>query len=393
MTQLSIINELYIEDHPSTFNTRFPRILTESTDDLTPTEFILYSSIFDRKNKTIPDSVLIPISVLNISIKNSFKILGEIKKKIGDKSIKIPEKVNQVFYGKDSNLSVINPISKIDLYITKEKYLKIEQSEPVVIIELNKDFIDYLNKIKAYNENNDLVYEGLKKGFLSTQTSLIRSKITTSERAAMWFIRKKQPYKYTTKILIDDFKIILGVEGQYVNNWRDFKKKKLDFIKEKFNNTWFEFSYEAKNESGSGRSFDTLYITFKNGPNEEKNIPYGFKYPYEEKMKELQFEEKYGFMLRNRIQKIQKIIVSGVEDKKVIDYGEIEYNERYVQFALYKAIDKVNEKIAKKEKIENVHRYCIALAFEHDVFAKEWFDLLPELNKLNENKQYPIEIK
>lgn len=188
-----------------------------------------------------------------------------------------------------------------------------------------------------------LIGLGFTKGDLDTLKSF-QHEISDN---MYWLIRQRQVFMNTWKVELADLKELLDLSGRY-EAWDNFKRKALDKAKADCKGTWSEFDYKAV-KKGKGGGVHSIIFYFKNGPKEEKDIPPGEDYAWEESLLRHGVEPIKIKEIRQRV----KINQEGRnEDKNITFY----WDSDYVRFSLEALGNELKEKKKdkKKKQVQNL---------------------------------------
>jgi plasmid replication initiation protein len=162
-----------------------------------------------------------------------------------------------------------------------------------------------------------------------------------------WLIRQRQVFMNTWKVELADLKELLDLSGRY-EAWDNFKRKALDKAKADCKGTWSEFDYKAV-KKGKGGGVHSIIFYFKNGPKEEKDIPPGEDYAWEESLLRHGVEPIKIKEIRQRV----KINQEGRNEDKNITFN---WDSDYVRFSLEALGNELKEKKKdkKKKQVQNL---------------------------------------
>jgi plasmid replication initiation protein len=153
-------------------------------------------------------------------------------------------------------------------------------------VELYRDFKKILTLIKD---------GGFTKGDIET-LRVFNHEISNS---LYWLIRQRQVWQGTWEVDLEELKELLGLAGKY-EVYSNFKSKVLDITHHEFKDTWVEFEYTPIRR-GQGAPVKAILFKFRNGPKQEKDVPAGEDYLWEEKLLHYQVAAEKVKEIRHRV--------------------------------------------------------------------------------------------
>lgn len=184
----------------------------------------------------------------------------------------------------------------------------------------------------------------LSVGFTRSDVESIRT-LTTSPSLILYYeIRKWQSMRKNYQISLDELKHKLYLTDKYPD-WSDFDKRVLKKSKEEHENLWTSFDYEPVKEKKN--KVNAVLFKFKNGPQEEKDLPAGSGFKWEKTLK------AYG-IFENDIKQFRNYVNAGTKHH----LGFV-WDEDYILFTMekFRLVLSGNAKDPRIKKIKSPKGY------------------------------------
>ena len=344
--------------HPYNYKVKMPKEFINSINNFNEYETYVWHDVLTINHYEDPNKIdfIFPISDLVENKQNHSHVLKTLQKNISGRNIILSPEDAYELTG-EKNMKSIFPFSEFKI-ITKSEAIELGYNEPMVVITINQKLKDILIKT---SERKKMYFRG-DQDFLKKERGRTKTKF-------YWFIRKYQAFMGTKKISIDNFKKELQIVGKYTE-FKNLKNKVLEPSKKSFIDSWVQFEYEIIKE---GRKATELLFYFKKGPNDERNVPYGEKYIFEERL-------KYVIKADNGlIQKLRRCI----EEKSTFDYyldqkiGSEKhvgvFTEEYIEYTLRVSEAQLKQDVRNGKAVNNPIGY-IANAILEGYYIKGYLE-------------------
>lgn len=302
------------ENHPSTYDLRSPNVLLDADVKFSDVENKIYTSVFRHKHDKRTHDVLeyaIPLKDFTDDFRNIRRTLKKLQEELNGRSLQLTKEQSLKIKGINAT-EAFAPITNI-----READLETEQyNERTLVFTINRTLKDIL--VEATES---------RLPYTRGEYELLKTLPGVNVHKLYWYIRSQQHRRKSFSQPLEVIKRYIGLSEKYTE-WRAFRRRVLEPARDLLKGTWAEFDYEPVKK---GNKVVGLQVYLKNGPEEEKNVPIGSKYVYEQYLVESGCSEGFILNLRNKIdQEFEVVHIDNNQLSTKMCEGYIDHSFKHV---------------------------------------------------------------